>query len=177
MYELNVWGENYELIIPKTICGNKFLDLLELCFQEATYFSFQKARWTNSTNTSVQKELEPYLVREIDTLNWFGYDYSLAPIEYRKKMKIYLYKADRAAKDILGKYFSDVFLRYYNNGILCDSNQTLEDLCFFTKEKIFLGTVSHENILEVFPPSNEFEKNLKMFGEWDYINKDPMILP
>lgn len=177
MYELKVWDENYELIIPKTICGNKFLSFLELCFQEATYFSFQKAKWTNSTNTSAQKELEPYLLREIDTLKWFGYDYSLAPIEYRKKMKVYLYKADRQAKDILGKYFSDIFLRYYNNGILSDYNQTLEDLCFFTKEKIFVGTVSHENILEVFPTSNEFEKNLKMFGEWNYDNKDPMILP
>lgn len=178
MYELKVWDETDEsVVIPKTISGDKFLAFLELCFQEATYFSLKKAIWTDATNTAVQKKIEPYLIREIETLNWFGYGISLAPIEYQRKMNIYLYKADRAAKDILGKYFSDIFLRYYNNGILSDSNQTLEDLCFFTKEKLFVGTVSHENILEVFPPSNEFEKNLKMFGEWDYNYKDPMILP
>ncbi len=177
MYELKIWDEKDELGFPKTICGNDFLAFLELCFQEAAYFSFKKAIWTDATNTTVQKELEPYLIREIDTLNWFGYDLSLAPIEYQKKMKIFLYKADRPANEVLGKYFCDIFLSYYNNGILSDSNQTLEDLCFFTKEKIFVGTVSHENILEVFPTNREFEEKLKMFGQWGYINKSPMKLP
>lgn len=174
MYKLKVWDEEDELGLPKTIGGNEFLNFLELCFQEATYFSLNKAVWENSTNANVEKELKPFLVKTLDTLKWFGYDFSLAPEEDRRKMRVNIYGAEKVVKDILYKYFSDIFLRTFNNGVLSNSSQTLEDLCFLTTEEIFVGTVSHEYILEVFPPNEKFEQTLKQFGQWNYYNNNPI---
>lgn len=176
MYEFVIWGEDDTSDIMKTISGNEFSSFLELCFKNATFFSFNQALWANSTNKDLQIELEPFLIKEMFTPKWFGYDYSEAPPEDQRQVKVYLYKAESGAKNILLKYFSDIFLRTFRNGVLQDSLQTIEDLCFFSQESIFVGTVSHEYLLGVFPPNEEFEIFVKQLGDWKDTNQVPMLL-
>lgn len=174
MYELNVWGKNNSLEIPMTILGDTFSDFLELCFRNADLFSLNRAIWTDCIFEDLQKELEPFLVKEIYTLKWFGYDYSIAPSNDRRQLKVYLYHASTTAKNILLRYCSDVFLRKLHAGVLQDSRQTLEDLCFFSKGKLFVGTVSHEYLLNVLPINKEFENFIMDSGEWNYIEQLPI---
>lgn len=174
MYELAIWGENNTSSSPKTISENNFSIFLELCFKNATYFSLNKAPWTDSIRKDLQTRLEPFLVKEILTPTWFGYDYSMAPPEDYRQLKVFLYNAEIIAKDIFLECFSDVFLKIGQGGTLLDSLQTLEDLCFFSQESLFVGTVSHEFLLGVFPPNREFETFMKKLGDWNYINQTPM---
>lgn len=66
---------------------------------------------------------------------------------------------------------SDVFLRTGKDGAFQDSNQTLEDLCFFSGKQLFVGTVSHEFLLSVDPLNKEFEEFMGRVGNWNYINQ------
>lgn len=184
MYSFKVWNESEEEmeiisdeiekcvmeeeVLPETIQGEAFVQFLDLCFQEATYFSLKKAWWTECNDTSLQEELKSFLEKEITTLKWFGYDYSVAPEEDKREMNIYIYRATNEAKAILIRFFEDIFLREKKNMELVDSSQTLEDLCFFSANSIIVGTVSHEFLLEVFPPNLEFEQAIKQFGSWDF---------
>lgn len=76
-------------------------------------------------------------------------------------------------RDIILRYCSDVFLRTGKDGAFQDSNQTLEDLCFFSGKQLFVGTVSHEFLLSVDPLNKEFEEFMGRVGNWNYINQIP----
>ena len=171
MYKLDTWGEDYERDTPMTISGDDFSAFLNKCFDNANLFSFNKAIWTNCSCKDMQKELEPFLSKEIQVQKWFGYDYSMAPERDRRTIRVYLYKADSAAKEIILRYCSDVFLRKNIGGEFMDPVQTLEDLCFFSDEKLFVGTVSHEFLLKVEPPSKDFEEFMKKLGRWKYTDQ------
>lgn len=172
MYELDVWGQEDIFEPPTTIAGKNFSEFLELCLYNADIFSLNKAVWTNCVCKDLQKELDPFLEREIQTIKWFGYDYSAAPIADRRTINVYIYRADIGVKDIIVKYCSDIFLRIERNGEFQDSNHTLEDLCFFSEKKMFAGTVSHEFLLNVDPPNKEFEDLMRKVGSWNYVEQN-----
>ena len=175
MYKLDIWGQDYEIDTSMIISGDKFSAFLKKCFDNADLFSFNEAIWTNCSCKDMQKELEPFLTKEIQVQKWFGYDYAMAPEMDRRTIRVYLYQADSAAKDSILQYCSDVFLRQNIGGEFMDPVQTLEDLCFFSDGKLFVGTVSHEFLLKVEPPSKDFEDSMKKLGRWKYTNQLPPI--
>lgn len=176
MYKLAVWGKDDTLETPVTISQECFSEFLQLCFQYADLFSLNKAVWANCVCKDLQNELEPFLYKELQTSKWFGYDYSLAPPRGRRQIRVYLYRADRAAKEIILKHCSDIFLRNRHHEVFEDSLQTLEDLCFFSDGTLFVGTVSHEYMLNVFPPDKDFENVIKKLGNWNYIQESPFCV-
>lgn len=173
MYELATWGKDNTLETPITLSGRYFSDFLELCLCNADMFSLNKAVWTNCVCEDFQKELEPFLEDKVKTTKWFGYDYSVAPPTDRREISVYLYRANMKVRDIILRYCSDVFLRTGKDGAFQDSNQTLEDLCFFSGKRLFVGTVSHEFLLSVDPLNKEFEEFMGRVGNWNYINQIP----
>lgn len=175
MYELDIWGEDGTFAPPTTISGDNFSDFLKLCFYHADLFSFNEAIWTNCVCNDLQKELEPFLVKEFQTQRWFGYDYSMAPPRDRRQIRVYLYRTDPVAQEIILRHCSDIFLRKNINGVFQDSLQTLEDLCFFSEGELFVGTVSHEFILGVAPFYKDLEDFMKKLGRWKYTDQLPLI--
>lgn len=149
-----------------TIMGNDFRRLLDICYESSSYFSLTKAPWDACVDTDLEKDLEPFLIKRLRTKKWFCYDFSPSP----SFLEVHIYKATPATKDILLKYFDDIFLRKQDNGIMTNSTQTLEDLCFFTGNLISLGTVTHEAICHVYPTDEAVEQAILLTGKWKYIN-------
>lgn len=164
-----------EYMEPRDIRGKQFEEFLDLCFNYASYFSLSRAAWEFCVDKNLERELEPFKVKTVKTLRWFCYDRRI-PMRLwfrfylrrsKRIMKISVYQATSEAKAILLKHYSKLFL-FAENCTHINSAPTLEDLCFFTREKLFVGTVSHEYICYVYPPDETFEKELSRFGRWVY---------
>jgi len=50
-----------------------------------------------------------------------------------------------------------------------------EDMCFFIRNELFLGTLSHEDVCEAYPPSNEIKEKLLECGDWEEIEENNSI--
>ncbi|MBP3618378.1 MAG: hypothetical protein J6J38_10115 [Lachnospiraceae bacterium] len=150
----------------ETIIGSHFEHLLDLCFEDATAFSMQKGLWQNATDVSLEQELAPYEIRTIYTKKWFLWDLRDVPEEDSWTMCQKMYRATKEAKEILKVYFNEIFLGYTKDERDL-KNYTLEDLCFFQGEKLFVGTKSHESRLYVYPPSEAFEQEIMKLGVWE----------
>lgn len=163
-----IWNEvtQSEEIPINTIKRDKFVRFLDTCFEQCPFFSLNKASWTNSVDTQLEQSIAPALICSFDTERWFGYDYSLlSKVNLSGYVHVNIYRTTQAAKESILKYADDIFLSVYQNGKLSNSLQTLEDLCFLSKEKIYVGTVSHEGILGVYP-DEKFQIQLEQYGKW-----------
>lgn len=167
MYDFLTWGKGYESEEAKTISGESFAEFLDICFRYATCFSMMEADWFRCVNDDLRRELQPFLLKEITTLKWYGYDYTDVDPEDKCELKIYIYRADVKAKDVILKYCSDIFLRTKEDGKWKNSTQNLEDLCFFIQDKLFVGVISHEKMLRVIPPNDEVRDLIHKLGEWE----------
>lgn len=174
MYNFITWNEEISSETPQTICGEKFQHFLELCFGQADYFSLKTAEWATSTESNARNDLQPFLLKQFVTQKWFGYDLSPAPPSARNKIEIQIYKATTESKNILLKYFADVFLNEDDNGKLVESKQNLEDICFFSNESIIATSVSHAELLLVSPDAKELVEQLNNFGKWRYNENDKL---
>lgn len=176
MYTFITWNEDISLETPQTIRGEKFHYFLELCFSQADYFSLKTAEWATSNEGNARSELQPFLLKQFVTPKWFGYDLTLAPPNARNTIEIQIYRATTESKNILLKYFSDVFLNEENNGELVESVQNIEDICFFTTEYIVATSVSHAELLLVNPDAKKIVEQLDHFGKWRYNENDRLDL-
>ncbi len=161
-------GGNY----PETMKGERFYRFLDMCFEEATSFSLQKDFWKNKSLRSnefcmeLEAELEPYELRTIQTAKWFANDLTSLPEEYAWVMCQKMYRATEETKNILKKYFCEIFLGHASDETE-RKEYTLEDLCFFKEDKLFVGSISHEHMLYVYPPSDAFEREMTELGVWE----------
>lgn len=150
---------SYDIECPP-ISGEIFTRLINLCFRRSEYFSFSIHNMPNTDNT-LQHNLNSYIYYEIFTSHWFSY--ITLP---ENPMKIIVYHANRTTQTILEKYCHRLFL-FDNECSSVSWIQNLEDLCFFSKDKLILGTVSHEYICEVFPPDDAFKNDLlNIYAHW-----------
>lgn len=152
-----------------TIKHEKFRNLMDICFDSASYFSLSKAPWTFCTETGLAEELEPFLIKKIRMQKWFCYDFSLRD----GFMEVNIYKVTLTAKNILLKYFVDIFLHEKKRDVMVDSTQTMEDLCIFTDDSLLLGTVTHESICHFYPPNETVERRIILTGRWEYSEDIP----
>lgn len=127
----------------KAIEGDSFSRLLGLCFQHCRYFSFTESQISHA-DTMFQNRLSQNIYAVISASHWFRH-YTLPD----NPMRRIIYHANNETFSILNKHCRRLFL-FDGRGSHLSWNQTLEDLCFFANDKLFLGTVSHEYICEVF---------------------------
>ena len=177
MYRFDSWTtpqQKHETAedFPRTISGTAFNRFLDLCFSEATAFSFQKGLWQDSEISSLEDALAPYKLSDFTTLQWFGYDLRSTPPGSEWKMHIHLYEACSAAKEILKAHLQDIFMGYTQRNDAVP-RLTLEDLCFLKGNEIIVGTVAHELILHAYPPSKAFTQELQTIGSWEHTGFSP----
>ena len=143
------------------IDGTVFSRLLSYCFQRSEFFSFTVPEIPTADRTTLQRELSRYTYAVITTDRWFNF--ITLPDNPLKRI---IYTVNDETLFILNKYCRRLFL-FDNRCPLSSWNQTLEDLCFFSDGKLFLGTVSHEYICEVFPPNSIIKSELfSIYPHW-----------
>lgn len=157
---------------------DSFNRLLDLCFEVSTYFSFTENGVREYSRSKKHedfiREFKPFLIQSKEITHWHYY---YVP-DYNKKT-VYIYKADKEAKNIIEKNFDNLFLEERVNGKLISIKDLPEDLCFFIDNKLFLGTVSHEGICTVYPPTDEICEAILQLGEWEivkYLDEEQIIL-
>lgn len=157
------------LRLIKNIENDNFSRLLDLCFKYSSYFSFTKNGYESIANgiTHINfiRDMSPFYIKTIQTQHWHCFY-----VPQENTLEVYLYKANEQAKAIIQNYFDNIFLRYRNsNGTLEDVKDTPEDLCFFLDNKLLIGTVSHEDICYVYPPTKQVSEEFKKIGKWQEI--------
>lgn len=158
------------------IAGEKFSDLMELCFKRADYFTLTKSSgykhfsdymfllksmetfWRErKVEKELKRALKPFYVKRIHTLHWFCF-YRETPLE------VTVYKAMPEAKAVLLQFFDDLFFEQNRPKL---TPRAHEDLCFFQNGRLILGTVSHEYICHAYPQDEEFDVRLRALGPWN----------
>lgn len=108
------------------------------------------------------KQLAPYKIRSIQSSHWFHM--------YTKKSDpifVDLFHLNDITAKIISDVYSDLYLGYYS-----DCAWMPEDICFFWNDRLWLGTVSHEDWCTVFPQNLQMEESLRQFGTWDVSEPD-----
>lgn len=161
MLELITRDERYE-DIPSILSKKWLQGFLDICFSHADCFTLNKAPWTMAILKDLQLELTPFLMQEVRTPKWFGYDYTS---HVKGRTHAFIYHAESAAKEILLQHMPNIFFREED---VDTPFPTLEDLCFFSDSRLFIGNVSHARMLWAYPPDEEIELQLKQIANWSY---------
>ena len=149
---------------------NDYKNLINLCFNVCSFFSFTKYRGRLDKNDMIAHKnlldkLKNFYIKTIFAKHWFCYyTNEKAPLE------IYVFKADEEAKDIILNDSNNLFLRD-NNTLNENLRKGPEDICFFIENRLFLGTVSHEEICFAFPPSDDIYNKIMVTGDWNISNR------
>ena len=146
-----------------SIKGEKFKEFIDLCSSHAAFFSLTRAPWTQSTDANLETELQPHLITTLKCTKWFCYH-----VTEKNMLEISIYRATSESIEIILQHLSNLFVDEHHGACPHEPRPTLEDLCFFGTEKLFMGTVSHEYICHVFPPDKDFEQALPQFGKWSW---------
>ena len=149
------WDED-GLCTEHTIADEAFGKLMDLCFAQADVFSFGAALWTHATDRGLEKALRPFQIGRLRTDRWFCYASTAPALEIR------LYRAEPGAREAIQRHIRQLFL-WDDDESFC----SLEDLCFFRKDQLFFGTVTHERICYAHILTEEFGAALKALGGWE----------
>ena len=142
--------------------GQEFLRTLRLCFRYADCFTLTELCLRDTVlKTDLQKELRPFLIRDFEARSWF-----ITP-KINPPRHIFLYKADPVALPVLERYAHSLSGLGYRI-----PEENLEDICFFSEEKLFFGTLSWDGYCGVYPPTEGFEKELlSIRDDWQRAEK------
>ncbi len=153
-----------------TINGRAFISFLELCINSSDSFSLSITPGYWGKYTRLYRNLEPYHITTIDTLEWFGYNYNNVPYEeLRITMHQGIYKSTPEVITIIKKTIKEIFFNRELNPYSNIPTQNVEDICFFKDGKMIMGSISHEGML--FMDSDVFSLDiLSQYGRWKYEN-------
>ena len=130
--------------------GQEFLRTMRLCFRYADAFTLTELRLRGTPlKTDLQKELRPFLLRDFEARSW------LITPKMNPPCRIFLYRADPDALSVLERYAHHLVGRGYRI-----PEENLEDICFFSGETLFFGTLTWERFCGIYPPTEGFEKEL-----------------
>lgn len=159
--------------LSEGLSGDKFSDIMKLCFSRATAFSLIQRNTLPTYPSYVEERLSPYVIARYRVTQWFAWTGG----EYDE----ILYKATPQTMEIMLCCFNDIFLHNRKNIPKKKHEQIgktflypsfLEDLCFFRKNEMFFGTLSHECICAAKPTDEIFEKLLYETASWKKLPKD-----
>lgn len=130
------------LSLIRNLNGQYFEEFLSACFEIGDVFSLSRNGWSNAGESVESKRilslLSPYHINTLHTENWFCQH---VPQGYEKE--IYLFRATEDAKKIMLSEYKSVF---YEGSVWMKP----EDLCFFKNGKLFMGSLTHEDICYVY---------------------------
>lgn len=95
-------------------------------------------------------EFSEYFIKNFETRLWYAYKTMGSPLE------ITIYNSGVELVDSIKTLFSTLFSPNFYG---------IEDICFFTKERILFGSVSHARIAQLFLSSECDIKEYKEFVE------------
>jgi len=152
--------EVLELKANGNIEGKHFNDFIDLCFEISNYFSFTIRNFHDQEEKYKKflQELQAYFYKKIKTVHWFCYG-----VKKHQPLEIYIYKANNEAKSVIKKYYDNLFLE---DAINKNLRNMPEDLCFYYKNKVVIGTVSHEYICWLFSPNEQIKKRFQKICSW-----------
>nr|WP_294492423.1 hypothetical protein [uncultured Anaerosporobacter sp.] len=157
--------------LRSNICGERYNQLIDTCFDLSTHFSFTKRSFHKEDEVykKFMEDLTPSYRLTLFASHWFCYYVSRStPLE------IYVFSTDNNMKQIIKGYFDNLFQQERNlDGTWGNIKNLPEDLCFFTGNKLLLGTVSHEDICYVYPPTKEIASQFIKLGNWEEKNYLP----
>lgn len=152
------------LRLKSNIEGEKYKQLIRICFDLSAYFSFTKPAFYTKDKEyqNFLNELKPYYKKKFLRAHWFCYY-----VPESTPLKISLFNTDNDIKYIFMKYFDNLFQQERNmDGTWGNVKNLPADLCFFIGTDLLLGTVSHENICYVYPPTQDIADKFLQLGNW-----------
>ena len=148
-------------LIDQNIEKETFEKLIDICFRYSSYFSFSehftKFQDDYRNKNKLKYGLEPFLIKKFKTTHWH-----CIITTTENPLNIFIYKNNELAKEIITKYFNNIYLRN-NDGDLYDFH---EDISFFAEKKLLLGTISHTPICNLYPSTEEQLRDFKNIVAW-----------
>ena len=135
--------------------------LFSECFQLSDTFSLTSGPYTTPSGEALLYLLKTYWLHTFKTRHWFCY---YVPEGYEKR--VFLFRSCAESKRIMMDSYRHLF---FGNDFEWDLP---EDICFFSGGKLFMGTVSHEGICYVYPPSQETAHRFQEICRWETRNED-----
>jgi hypothetical protein len=160
---------NYAESDRQDIRGENFVGFIDLCFDYASHFSLaEPPPWPVYNDEGLKDALEPFKVASIRPPRWFRYTF------LKNETEVSIYRACEESKRILLDHYWSLMLHRNRTGEEVTSAPTLENLCFFADDKLFLGCVAHAMICDVMPPDEAFERKMSQFADWVAVKDDSM---
>lgn len=138
-------------LIDNDITGEKFKSFVSYCLKNSTYFSVTFHDYEENKRSEIDKKLNKYLKKTIQTYTWYQYK------TIEKPLHIEIYHSNMFVLDTILKQFDSLF-NNQKNGI--------EDLCFFHEENLIFGSVTHAKIAQLFLESEVEILNFERFAKW-----------
>ena len=148
------------LFLVKNIEGENFIKLMNYLFERTSYFSLCKTKWNTPTQTKILEELEPYLVKQIDTNYWLYCDLG------NDLYNIHIYTVNEETKKIISNSYKSLFSKDKYGNVA----ELPEDLCFFENEKLVLGTISTSGSAYMFETPGISMEYMEALGEWEEVD-------
>mgnify|MGYP000900144802 CR=1 FL=1 len=160
------------LSLEKNLCGKHFDEYIEVCASLADTFSLTKNGWEFECEEAERQRilalLAPFYIRTMQTEHWFC---QRVPVGYEKE--VYLFNMTEESKQILLSEYRSVF---YESSVWSKP----EDLCFFKKNKLFSGSLTHEKICYVYDYETIFSEKVTLPNAWEMLPSnlaEQIILP
>lgn len=142
--------KRYELV--HNICGEKYREFILYCLKHSTFFSFTISQCISRDKVGCLSELNGYVYKTIETYLWYRYKVLEKPLD------VMLFHSHSEIVDFFEKNFDSIFPEFSNG---------LEDICFFDGDRIIFGSVTHENLAEIFPSDEIQPKDFMRFAKWE----------
>ncbi len=147
--------------------GDAFYALLDTCFEYGDRFSLRyEDELSLESVHPLEVELAPYLIKRLTVDQWFGY-YNVPGCPRAPILTQCIFQAIPVTQKLLTEYCSDIFFtrereeNRYKRPLFC-----YQDLCFFRKQQLLLGTISHKETAFIYPPNDNFLIDLLNAGRW-----------
>lgn len=145
-----------------------FRSFLDVCWPYVDYFTFSSCDDDFVGEElrgiidfcSLKKELSPWFAGRTVRSDWFGYD------KKSSKMCIYRYRAAKEAKEAILSCYRDIMLRYPIPKAGVKRLRRFDDLCLFSRGKLFYGSVTHELEVYLFPLTIQMRSIVTTLGTW-----------
>lgn len=139
-------------LISNNIINIKFKKFMKYLFENSTHFTL--TFHNKDYDEVLYKNLSSFLIKNIKTFNWYRYKTLENPLN------IFVYSSNIVSMNIILNNFNSLFEYHYG----------IEDICFFNKSKLIFGSVTHENIADLFLDFKDDIKYFKEFGDWKLTN-------
>ena len=150
------------------ISDESFRLFLDVCWPYVDYFTFSSCDddFVGVELRSIvdfcplKKELSPWFAGRTVRPEWFGYGWK------GSKMCIYRYKSSREAKEVILSCYRDIMLRHPIPKPGINRLRRFDDLCLFSRGKLFYGSICHESVVYLYPLTIQMRSIVTSLGKW-----------